>query len=197
MVRAVNSLRRLGKDDALKVLRTYLEEYGNHQFSESDQRILIVCRLLFVNPDGWKPPRLGYAYPEVNEHELDTNQLFPIALYRGVPFLLIYGYEGSGYTSDTADKCVQLCEGFSLITNDLPENGYEVTAHSFVESQEFRAIYLHTNALVYVEKMILGQARCDDPLARRGISPENTIKNTIDVKIWNPPQTNSTPRFIR
>lgn len=189
MVRAVNSLRRLGKDDALKVLRTYLGESGSHPLSEKSEKILIVCRLLFVNPAGWKYPRLGQPYPEVTEHEFDTNQLFPIALYRGVPFLLIYGYSAGGYTSDTADKCVKLCEGFSLITKDLPENGYEVAARSFVESQEFRAIYLRTNALVYVEKMILGQARCDGTMIRGRIKS----KNTIIVKIWNPPQTNSTP----
>lgn len=186
MVHAVNNLRHLGKDDALKVLRTYLQEHGSHPFSKSDERVMMVCRLLFVNPDGWKPPRYGEPYPEVNEREFDKNQLFPLALYHGVPFLLIYGYNAGGYTSDTADKCLQLCEGFSLITKDLPENGYEVAARAFVESHEFRTIYLHTNELPYVENMILGQARCDDPMTRRGIEVK-------DVKISNPPQTNSTP----
>lgn len=190
MVHAVNSLRHLGKDGALIVLRRYLEESG-HPEAINNWKILIVCRILFVNPDGWKPPQLGMPYPEVNEAAIDKNQLFPIVLSHGVPFLMIESYIAGGYSSDTAEKCVKLCGGFNLITKDLPENGYVDAAHALAESQEFRTLYLNTNDLVYVERMILGQARCDDPFTRLGI--KSVIKNTINVKISNGPQTNSVP----
>src|SRR5262245_4229523 len=53
MVRVVNYLRKMGKEKSLSALRQYLGRTRNHG------EVLLVCRLLFVNPKGWQPPILG------------------------------------------------------------------------------------------------------------------------------------------
>src|SRR5690349_17219248 len=57
MVQVVNHLRELGKDRSLAVLRDYLMGGGDHD------KVLIICRLLFINPKGWEPPILGECVP--------------------------------------------------------------------------------------------------------------------------------------
>jgi len=86
MVRAVNSLRRLGKEEALAVLKNHLRE--NDRYASPDQywKLHLVCRLLFVNPQGWKFPRLGHAFPEIDWKVAEQLPQFPIALSHGVPF---------------------------------------------------------------------------------------------------------------
>jgi hypothetical protein len=186
IVQAVNGLRRLGKENALKALRLYLGKYDTHA-PDPSEKVLIICRLLFVNPESWKQPRLGHPSPETSRHVTNKNPLFPLILSQGIPFLLITGYEGSGYTDDTGDKCVHLCEGFKLITRALPENGYEDAARALVKSEEFETLYVDTNVLIHVEKMIFAQAQCPDPLIRKG----GNVESSIEVKMWSVPQTNS------
>jgi hypothetical protein len=181
MVRAVNSLRRLGKNDALEVLRTNLRENGNVAASEQNEKILLICRLLFVNPQGWKQPRLGQPDPDVDRRESEKIPLFPLILSHGTPFLLVRGYEASGYTSDTADKCVELCEKFSLILDDLPEKDYENAARELIRTETFKNLYLTAENRNAAEKMVLAQAHCTDQTVRR----EKNFKSSIDIKIGN------------
>ena len=187
ITRAANNLERLGKEDALKALRLYLGNHNSKPLSNESENVLLICRLLFKNPEGWKQPGLGEPFPEVNRQVSDKNELFPLVLSRGAPFLLIYGFNGSGYTSDTADKCLQLCEGFTLIPRELPEGGYEDAANALLESKEFRMLYTNTNQLPIMEKMILAQAHCPNMLA-----PKNeNVKSSIEVKMWSIPRTNN------
>ena len=179
MVQVVNGLRHLGKDDALLVLRSYLKDNGGYPGSSKNEKVLLICRLLFSNPQGWKHPRLGGPDPEVNLNVADQNPLFPIVLSRGVPFLVILGYNSSGYTSDTADKCVEKCAGFSLVTTDLAETGYEDAARELMLDESFRSLYVDTNVLKHVDKMILDEAKCLDPVIRRG----GVIKSTIEIEV--------------
>ena len=66
MVRAVNALRRLGKAEAIAVLKGHLKDYDAFILPQEHEKILLVCRLLFSNPQGWATPGLGHPYPEVN-----------------------------------------------------------------------------------------------------------------------------------
>lgn len=177
MVRTVNSLRQLGKDQALDVIRHHLLE--NDKYAAPDQwtKILIVCRLLFVNTNGWQPPRLGQPVPNVDWKVARQFPLFPIALSDGVPFLLVRDYNAGGFTSDTADKCVKLCEGFPLISTDLPEQGLKDAAQNLVKSELFQGLYSTPESKEDANIMILEQAS-DDP------KPEaKEFRSTIEVNV--------------
>src|SRR6266436_2104931 len=50
MVQVVNKLRHLGKEDALLALRIYNNENVNSGDDIFNEKILLVCRLLFENP---------------------------------------------------------------------------------------------------------------------------------------------------
>lgn len=159
MVRAVNALRRLGKEQAIEILRTFLKENGPYAAPEQHQKLLLVCRLLFVNPDGWKYPTLGQPEPEIDWKVGEQLPVFPMALSQGVPFLLLRGYSSGGYTSDTVEKCVELCKGFNLISEDLPEQGYEKAARALVTSQTFEQLYVTPEGRKEAEAMVLAQTR--------------------------------------
>jgi hypothetical protein len=187
IVRVVNGLRRLGKEGALNAMRLYLAEPNNNADPERSDKVLIICRLLFVNPEGWKHPGLGHPFPEFNQDAIDKNPLFPLILSDGIPFLLVNSYGGSGYTDDTGDKCLQICEGFTLITKEIPEMGYTHAAYVLIESDDFKASYADTNVLKYVNPMILAQAQCSNPMTRM----RQPVKSSIDVKMWSVPRTNN------
>src|SRR5437870_3597744 len=88
MVRAVNSLRHLGKEDALAVLRNHLRQNDGYTSPDQYWKLHLVCRLAFVNPQGWKFPRLGQPNPEIDWEVGKQLPHFPMALTNGVPFLL-------------------------------------------------------------------------------------------------------------
>jgi len=113
--------------------------------------------------------------------------LFPVAMSHGMPFLLIAGYNGSGYSDDTADKCLQLCEALPLIPRDLSDGDYEKGAQELVESDDFKKLYLDTNVLIHVEKMIFRQAQHPDTIKRF----RQKVKSSINVEIRDTPQTNN------
>lgn len=164
MIHSVNSLRHLGKEDAIGVLREFLRENGVESDPRQRDKILIVCRMLFVNPDGWKEPRLGRAVPEIDRNITEKFPLFPMVITNGIPFLLIKGYNAGGYSSDTPEKCVELCKGFSLIPADLREGDYEEAARELVESENFQKLYPDPEKRKQSVEMILNQAR---PLSQR------------------------------
>jgi hypothetical protein len=159
MVHAVNGLRRLGKGPAIGVLQNYLRENGIEGDLQQRNKILIICRMLFVNPNGWKIPRLGQPDPEVDWTIADKFPLFPIAVSNGVPFLLIRGYNAIGYSGDTPEKCVELCAGFSLVPDDFREGDYENAARELVQSENFQKLYSDSQKRKQWGEMILNQAR--------------------------------------
>ena len=129
---------------------------------------------------------MGEPYPDANQHAVQAYPLFPLAVSHGVPFLLISGYNLSGYTDDSADKCLKCCEGFDLITNELSEQGYADAERALVNSDEFKSLYTDTNVVPYVKKMIFEQSLCSDPRQRTQVNGESSI----EIKIWSVPQTN-------
>jgi hypothetical protein len=74
-VRAVNALRALGKERAIKTMRdaVYLH-YDN------DSKVDLLCRLLFINPKGWTPPKMGVPGRHVRKEHISDWPLFPLAL---------------------------------------------------------------------------------------------------------------------
>jgi hypothetical protein len=96
MVQVVNHLRKLGKERSIAALREYLltKPTNKKVFDNgANEKVLFICRLLFVNPKGWHPPGLGGPHPNINAQVAKQFPLFPIAISNGVPFLLIRGYE--------------------------------------------------------------------------------------------------------
>jgi hypothetical protein len=134
IVQTVNQLRKLGKEKCLTALRKYVVS------AENNETVLIVCRLMFVNPKGWEPPHLGSSNPKINAKVAKQFPLFPIAISNGVPFLLIRGYDIGG-VPEQATKCLKLCEGLSLIEKDYPLTGYEKAARDLVQMDAFRLLY--------------------------------------------------------
>jgi hypothetical protein len=158
MVQCVNGLRRLGKEKALATLREDLRLNGISGNPFVEEKLHLICRLLFVNPDGWKSPRLGQPSPDIEWNVAEKFPFFPIALSDGVPFLLINGYESSGFTSDTGAACVNLCEHFSIITNDLPQKGYKKAAQDLIKSEPFKQLYINPEDREQMAKSIMCQA---------------------------------------
>jgi hypothetical protein len=158
MVRAVNDLRRLGKDRALATLRSYLSEVGPGGDPGEREKVLMICRVLFVNPAGWPPPRLGHPEPEIDLETVKLFPLFPIAMAHNVPFLLVRGYASGGYSDDTPQKCLQVCQELSLIPSDLPEKGFTEAAHELIQSPQFKKLYPAAKDRDEASRMILAQA---------------------------------------
>jgi hypothetical protein len=163
MVRAVNALRRVGKQQALEVLKNHLRENGIDGPPQEEEKLHLVCRLLFVDPQGWKYPHLGHALPEVDWKIAEELPLFPMALSRGVPFLLLKGYRAGGATADTARKCVERCENFSLISADLPEGAFQEAAQELIRSEAFQKLYLTAGGRKEAADMVLDQAQLTRP----------------------------------
>jgi hypothetical protein len=152
MVRAVNQLRRLGKDKSLAALRDYLAK------SREDDKVLVFCRLLFDNPMGWEPPVLGEPLPGIDKKVMKQFPLFPIAVSEGVPFLVIQGYRGGG-RSESGAACIRLCEGLSVIKKDYSTSHYEKAARSLSQSESFRKLYEKEGDMREMVKTILRQAK--------------------------------------
>jgi hypothetical protein len=150
MVQVVNHLRQLGKDKSLAALHDYLA--SDHE----DDKVLVICRLLFVNPKGWQPPGLGAPAPAINKNVVKKFPLFPIALSERVPFLLVEGYSLHG-RGESALACLELCEGFALVKEDYPLANYEKAARALAQTDAFRQLYQEADRQAMVE-MILRQA---------------------------------------
>ena len=151
MVQVVNHLRQLGKEKSLAVLKDYLAT------SREDGKVLIICRLLFVNPNGWDHPGLGDPVPAINPTVAKQFPLFPIAVSDRVPFLLLRGYrlEGRG---ESAMPCLKLCEGLALVKEDYRLDEYEKSARALIQMEPFDKLYKMRDRQQMAD-MILGQAK--------------------------------------
>ncbi len=137
MVRAVNKLRQLGKDRALAAMEAYCKQ---SQTGNADIKVIMITKLLFVNPAGWPSPILGRPFPLVKTNGLAQFPIFPLAIYDGVPFLLVEGYEGEGLF-DSPFAALNACKSLSMITNDLPETNFEMAAHGILTNSAFMSLY--------------------------------------------------------
>ncbi|MGH3923999.1 MAG: hypothetical protein ACRDTT_14210 [Pseudonocardiaceae bacterium] len=107
VIRAVNSLWRLGEHKALRMLRAYTElavEGGVALDGEAfdDQRVIVLARLLFEPPEGGvlPPPRVGV--PDIYPRSPDDWPRFPLATKDDVPFLVVGGYSLGGLPEPAA-----------------------------------------------------------------------------------------------
>jgi hypothetical protein len=100
MIQAVNTLRSLGKDQALAVVREYLRVVPNGP-PRSERVIMLVLRLLF-DTEG-VPPRIVIGAPspeEPKDHDLKSLlPLFPLVVVQDVPFLVVADYRILGRPS--------------------------------------------------------------------------------------------------
>lgn len=151
MITVVNHLKGLGRDKCLATLHRYLvTEEADHA------KVLILCRLLFINPNGWDWPAIGEPVPTIKSDDRSTFPLFPVALFNRVPFLLVKGYDLEG-RRESAFPCLKLCNRLSLIENDYPLTGYEKAARALIDAKSFREVYqLHD--LPLMSEMIISQA---------------------------------------
>lgn len=151
MVEVVNHLRQLGKEKSLVVLKDYLA------ISREDGKVLVICRLLFVNPKGWNPPGLGDPVPKIDPTAAKQFPLFPIAVSDRVPFLLVKGYRLQG-RGESAAACLKLCEGFSLVKEDYAVADYEKPARALTQMESFSQLYGPLDRREMAD-MILGQGK--------------------------------------
>jgi hypothetical protein len=153
LVHVANRLRGFGKERSLTILEADLREnpYDN-------AKVLLICRLLFRNPAGWKAPVLGVAVPEAGIHGISKFPLFPLAISQRVPFVLLRGYELSG-REESAGECIELCRSFPMVSDYLPDNHYEAAARALIKSKEFKWLYSDHDAWFAMSKLILRQAR--------------------------------------
>jgi hypothetical protein len=154
MIRVVNHLRHLGKDKALLVLSNYVQEIG----PVTPENVVLVCRVLFVNTNGWTIWVPGSPRNAVNTNAIGKFPLFPIALSQGVPFQLVEGYNRSGFFGNPPAACVAYCEGLQMISTDLTNANYEGAAQSLIRSKEFRELYKVPSDEAWITFMILRQA---------------------------------------
>ena|ERR1035438_5927208 len=155
MVSVVNELRHIGKDKVISVLTNLVEQTKQ---DGGGAKVFMLCRLLFVNTNGWTIPRLGEPYPPVNL-DVATNEfpIFPLAQSDGVPFLLVSGYMLGGFP-EPPDECVEACRDLPLISSDLPTNGFALAAKKLIESDSFHRLYKPSNAARLTPSMIQNQA---------------------------------------
>jgi hypothetical protein len=151
MILTVNHFRRLGKDKSIAILRDYITNGGDNC------RVHIICRLLFDNPTGWAPPLLGEPSPNIKNAVAKRFPMFPIAIWNGVPFLLVHGYNLEGMEESALD-CLRVCQELSLVKQDYPATGFEQAAQEFVQSRSFRDLYSEKDQM-QMTRLILNQAR--------------------------------------
>jgi len=157
MVRVVNILRHFGKEKSIDIMKNYISNFKSPNDVQAE-KVLFICRLLFVNPNGWAPPRLGMTSPRVNFDIAKKYSTFPIILSDGVPFLVLKGYESDGFSSDTPEKCLNLCEKLSLIPNDFPQRQYKEAAQKLIDDEMFKQLFISNQDFLECSEMILRQA---------------------------------------
>ena len=155
MAQVVNSLRKLGKEKALGELRQHVQQ--KRVAGGEDKSVFVICRCLFENPKGWKPPVLFAPVPEVPDSAIAKLPHFPLMFSEGVPFFVIEGYRGSGRIEDPL-KFLDLCESLPLRESDLPTKGYEAAGRALVASELFGLLYSEAATRKDMAKMIMQQA---------------------------------------
>ena len=100
LIKAVNHLRDLGFDEAIRRLRIYHDltmkaRSFNAQYDLDNQRLFLIIRLLFIRKDGNpRMPRigLGATMPREPDDLYDNWPLFPLAVRGDIPFFMVNGY---------------------------------------------------------------------------------------------------------
>jgi hypothetical protein len=91
LIRAVNSLQRLGKDKALAVLEKYLELVSQADYRDEQDIVFWIVRLLFepIQPNKpLRPPAIAVLLDDREVAEVDKWPLNPIGVIDDMPFML-------------------------------------------------------------------------------------------------------------
>ena len=151
MVRVTNTLRQLGKKQAIDVLARYLRDHASY---EGQFTTAIICRLLFVPPPGgWERALFGAPFPAVDMNTVfDQFPLFPLAMSHGVPFLVTAGFSFQGMSTQGV-RTLQKCLDLDLISKDLPNGDIEKATDDLFKTPAFLATY-PDGPRQYVESVI-------------------------------------------
>lgn len=158
MINCVNTLRHAGKSAAIQGLERY-NQLHPEDVGPLDRKLIHVCRLLFVAPDGWPHLNLGRPVPETDSKIANRFPLFPIAISDGVPFMLVNGNQMYGLPSTTCAYDVQKCRDFQLIDHYYPTTGFEKAAQDLIQSELFQNLYKDPKDKEQMAQEILNQAR--------------------------------------
>jgi hypothetical protein len=160
MVRAVNSLRHLGKCQALGMLFDYInlrlhEEGGD----ERELVVSYVCRLLFASPAG------GWGYGEgdrffFNMSVVDASlPLFPLAVSDHVPFMVVTDITLEGFLMKTwGYQALNICENLELISQDYSATGFDKAANDLLADPKLQKLYTNDQTRQYGEALIKSEA---------------------------------------
>lgn len=98
LVKAVNYFHSIGYKKSLQALRDYCALAEQKAVENNPENVFLVARILFVPKDVREVmPRLLLGQPDLEEPKVPTVlPLFPLCLYRDIPFLLIGGYRIGG-----------------------------------------------------------------------------------------------------
>ena len=174
LIRAVNGLHSLGKEQALAVLRRYFELIEliadierSWEYNINPKRIFLIARLLFVrNDSNPQMPKLLLGLPDVEPSSKDNSwPLFPLAIERQIPFFMVQGYSIGGRGASPLphlDYCQQQCQ---LRHQPLePETSPIVAVESLLASERFKRLIARKNKRHYCIMLYLQALRAMAPL---------------------------------
>jgi hypothetical protein len=155
MIAAVNCLRRLGKDGALKTLDEYNRKTNTHdQDFLSQMNVICICRVLFVPPEGgWDEPWSAFNQKRgitlvrqdmgIEPQDRKRFPLYPMVLSNGIPFVLNMGYyanvQGPPVTfPDEAKETLDRCRDLKLIPSDLSTVDYDQAVVDLLTRNDFK-----------------------------------------------------------
>lgn len=178
LIEAVNALRLFDKEHVLEALRTYsrlaTSDRARRPLYDLDEyRISLVSRLLFVRRDGKKTmPAVEVGETLIDlEAPSDKWPMFPLALEKGVPFLVVSGYITHGPPWDPMGDLDYYRHRCELRPRPLiPSAPYLDAANSFISSERWQSLTFvdwAVGARMAHEKMLREQAlRAIDTAAR-------------------------------
>jgi hypothetical protein len=183
LIRAVNGLWPLGKEPALAVLRTYFalataNPHRRDRYDLDEERIFLILRLLFVRYDREpQMPPLHIGAPDVGDPKKDdTWPLFPLAVVRQIPFLLVGGYAVGGLPESPLDH-VEYCLRYCLLREQplSPETCPVAAVESLLTSSQWRQLAPEEKALQRLREMLRQQAI-------RALAPlDNVARRNVDA----------------
>ena len=148
VIDAVNRVVEMGVGPALEALR------GAQRPGASPEGILLVARVAFVPVEPGPLPRLEFGRADLDEEQATRAfPLFPVALSRDIPFLIVAGYMLGGETD--AGGYLDWCERHCRMREPLrPHEDPLAAATDLIESPEWAAAGLPSG----YDRMVQDQA---------------------------------------
>ncbi len=149
LIRAVNHLRSLGKNEALRRLRFYhdmaIKDNGRSwRYDLDKQRIFLIARLLFIRRDGrseMPDMRIGGTAPDAARGD-PSWPLFPLVVSNDIPFFMASGYSLAG-CAESPLAHLKFCEGHCELRRAalVPSESPVVTVNKIYASPEWIALF--------------------------------------------------------